>query len=255
MSENYSLKWNDFRTNVTKSFRQHRNEEYLQDVTIISSDDCQSVQAHKLVLSSCSEYFRNILKKTSRQSDTVLCLDGVNSEDVKNILDYAYDGEVMIFQENLDRFLNVAQKLKLEGLLNNVDKEPIEEIIEEVENEHDTQFLNHKNDTIPMSKPIVKTGNNIRTSYQAEEGHCNQSMLDDDEGGSEDSHQQRLQDNIIVHEVGFSCKVCGRDFKTKFNAKRHVEIHLGDLSYNCSQCDKTFKSKNAFISHNFRNHK
>ena len=28
-----------------------------------------------------------------------------------------YNGEVQIFQEDLDRFLNVAQRLKLEGLL------------------------------------------------------------------------------------------------------------------------------------------
>ena len=36
---------------------------------------------------------------------------------MKNIMDYIYNGEVNIYQENLDGFLNVEQRLKLEGLI------------------------------------------------------------------------------------------------------------------------------------------
>ena len=53
MSEKFSLKWNDFHSNVSKSFEMLRNEEYLQDVTLVSDDDFQ-VKAHKLVLSASS---------------------------------------------------------------------------------------------------------------------------------------------------------------------------------------------------------
>lgn len=34
-----------------------------------------------------------------------------------NVLDYIYNGEVLVFQDDLDRFLAMAQKFKLEGLL------------------------------------------------------------------------------------------------------------------------------------------
>ena len=61
MSEKFCLKWNDFQTNVTSSFSKLRNEDEFFDVTLVS-DDQQQVSAHKLVLSSCSEYFKNILK-------------------------------------------------------------------------------------------------------------------------------------------------------------------------------------------------
>ena len=61
MSEKFCLKWNDFDSNVCKSFGILRNEEYLQDVTLVS-DDHKKVVAHKLVLSACSEYFRDIFK-------------------------------------------------------------------------------------------------------------------------------------------------------------------------------------------------
>ena len=94
-----------------------RNESYLHDVTLVS-DDFKQIPAHKLVLSANSEYFKNILQQT-KQTQPLLCLDGVNSGDLENVLDYVYNGEVKIAQDDLDRFLNVAQRLKLEGLLNN----------------------------------------------------------------------------------------------------------------------------------------
>ena len=115
MSEKFNLKWNDFHTNVSRSFGHFRNEDYLHDVTLIS-EDFKHIPAHKLVLSACSEFFKNILKET-KQTQPLLCLDGVNTIDLQNVLDYVYLGEVRILQEDLDRFLSVAQRLKLEGLI------------------------------------------------------------------------------------------------------------------------------------------
>ena len=54
MSEKFCLKWNDFDSNVSKSFGKLRNEEYLHDVTLVG-DDYTQLAAHKLVLSACSE--------------------------------------------------------------------------------------------------------------------------------------------------------------------------------------------------------
>ena len=63
MAESYSLKWDNFQSNVSKSFHQLRNEEYLNDVTLVA-DDHKHFYAHKLVLLACSEYFKNIFKNT-----------------------------------------------------------------------------------------------------------------------------------------------------------------------------------------------
>ena len=76
----------------------------------------KQMMAHKIILSSCSEYFKNILK-TNRHSHPILCITGVSSMELENVLDYAYHGEVKIFQEDINKFLDIAQTLKLEGLL------------------------------------------------------------------------------------------------------------------------------------------
>ena len=74
MSEKFSLKWNDFHTNVSKSFRRLRDEDYLHDVTPVS-DDYTQIPAHKLVLSACSEYFQEAFKRSNKvQYHTLLCL-------------------------------------------------------------------------------------------------------------------------------------------------------------------------------------
>ena len=88
MAEKFSLKWNDFQTNVSNTFRKLRTSDNFYDVTLVS-DDQQQVSAHKIVLSSSSEYFKSILTSNSH-SHPMLCLSGVSSTDMKNILDFIY---------------------------------------------------------------------------------------------------------------------------------------------------------------------
>ena len=78
----------------------------------------RKLSAHRLVLSSCSSFFELILKITST-SNSVIYLSGVNTQNLGFMLDYMYQGEVQIFQEQLDDFLIVAQKLQIDGLISN----------------------------------------------------------------------------------------------------------------------------------------
>ena len=110
MAEKFCLKWNDFKTNVTSSFRKLRDSEDFYDVTLVS-DDQKQISAHKIVLSASSEYFKNVLKR-NKHSHPLLCLNGVNSNELNSILDFIYNGELQIYQENLDDFLQIAQRFK-----------------------------------------------------------------------------------------------------------------------------------------------
>ena len=169
MSEKFNLKWNDFQTNASKSFGLFRDESYLHDVTLVS-DDYKQIPAHKLVLSASSEYFRNILQQT-KQAQPLLCLGDVNAVDLQNVLDYVYEGEVKILQEDLDRFLNVAQRFKLEGLMNNgVEEKEIledfeEEYVKDDDDEDNSSNITNKNKPrIPKPRKNIQK-ENIREGY------------------------------------------------------------------------------------------
>lgn len=127
MSEKFSLKWNDYQSNWNRSLSELRNDSDLADVTLIS-DDKVKFSAHKVVLSSCSNMFKFILKGHN-QSSPLLYVGEVSSVNLGFILDYIYYGEVNIFQDQLDSFLQIAQKLELEGLLDVNNKEDHEEKI------------------------------------------------------------------------------------------------------------------------------
>ena len=114
-SEKFCLKWNDFQENVSKSFSNLRKEAGLFDVTLVSSDQ-QQVSAHRLVLSACSDFFKTIFHSNTH-SHPMLYLDGVDNSEINLMLDYIYQGEVQIYQENLERFLVIANKFQLDGLL------------------------------------------------------------------------------------------------------------------------------------------
>ena len=142
MSEKFCLKWNDFQTNISNSFANLRSEEDFSDVTLVS-DDQRIFKAHKIVLLSCSDYFKNILK-TKKHFDPMLCLVGFNSLELSHILDYMYDGEVSIYQEELDMFIDKAQQLQLKGLLKSQN---------EVGDQHQN-FISPK--TLPSEDPYLR---------------------------------------------------------------------------------------------------
>ena len=115
MIEKFNLKWEDFHLNVLNTFGSLRNEDYLHDVTLVS-DDCHKLSAHKIVLALISDYFKDIFKLGAADSKPFICIEGINKKDLKNLLDYIYNGEIQIPREDLDRFLYLAKRLKIKGL-------------------------------------------------------------------------------------------------------------------------------------------
>jgi len=115
-AEKFCLRWNDFETNLSSAFRGLRTDQDLFDVTLSCGEE--SLQAHKLVLSACSDMFRAMFRRPLAVSSghTILYLRGVNAADMQAVLDFMYHGEVSVAQEELNSFLAVAEDLKVKGL-------------------------------------------------------------------------------------------------------------------------------------------
>jgi len=115
-SEKFCLRWNDFETNISGAFREIREDKDFFDVTLACDDD--QIQAHKLILSACSPFFRTILRR-NRHEHPLLYLKGVKYADLVSVLNFMYHGEVNVAQEELNSFLAVAEDLKVKGLTQN----------------------------------------------------------------------------------------------------------------------------------------
>ena len=61
MAELFGIKWDDFKTALSSSFEILRKDNDFVDVTLIS-DDQKQFKGHKVVLSSCSPFFKEVFK-------------------------------------------------------------------------------------------------------------------------------------------------------------------------------------------------
>ena len=120
-SEKFCLRWNDFESNVSGAFRDIRNEKDFFDVTLACEDS--QLDAHKVILSACSPFFRSILRRNPH-NHPLLYLKGVKYNELLSILNFMYLGEVNVSQEDLNSFLAVAEELKVKGLTQNTSESP-----------------------------------------------------------------------------------------------------------------------------------
>ena len=235
MSEKFNLKWNDFQSNVSKAFSALQNEDYLNDVTLVSEDH-QHFSANKLALSSCSEYFKDIFRK-SKHPHPLICLIGVSSNDLSNVLDYVYNGEVQIFQEELDHFLAIAEKLKLQGLLS-IDNDKAEQ-------NNFEERIEPKIEDYMVLKPTER----------------NDEVLD--ERSTKENYNEALDEKILEQiqtdqEGNLKCGICGKassTWKSKgkgSHIRTHIETHFEGLSFTCSMCPTILRSRESLRKHKYK---
>jgi len=121
-TDNFCLRWNDFAENVSGAFKELRTESDFFDVTLACTDSgTKTLQAHKVILSACSNFFKSTFRQqtnANKHPNPYIYLRGVTYTDLTSILDFIYNGEVNVAQEDLNSFLAVAEELQIKGLTN-----------------------------------------------------------------------------------------------------------------------------------------
>ena len=109
--EKFCLRWNDFESNISGSFKELRDDQEFFDVTLACDDE--QIKAHKVIISACSPFFRNVLR-TNPHQHPLLYMRGVSFSDLRSVLDFMYHGEVNIAQEELQvKNQNISQSIIL----------------------------------------------------------------------------------------------------------------------------------------------
>ena len=240
MDEKFCLKWNDFQENVQAAFSDLRGDLDYADVTLACED--QTIEAHKVILSICSPFFRDILKK-NQHPHPLIYMRGLNPRDLTAVLDFIYHGEVKIAQEDLDGFLALAEEMQLKGLTGN-DKEP--------ENQAETQFhqkyleTKEENNSSPAQANLYAIRNH--------EGQL-VSMDNQTKSSNEISYgtQMDIEAMMYKNDGRWNCKTCKFNSKDKSHLREHVQAHM-DLEFPCSLCGKILRSSHVLRMHNKKQH-
>ena len=261
----YSICLDEFETKIKTTWQELQTQNYFCDVTLVCDEN--QIQAHRIILSSISPVFRNILMRNPNNHPLIF-LRGVNHKDLQNLVHYIYQGMVNIAEEDLNRFLSVAEDLKIEGLsketLNsfNLHKSKTPTFVDEssaisktrriketdnklekllgiendVENVLEVAIDNMENDPEYTGRPEM--GSERKDSLLSSSKTSNKSEIKKIGENTKPKLNCIKVENASVEEgVRYSCDVCDHTSTTKGNLKMHVRsIHEGSR-YSCHLCN------------------
>ncbi|XP_047492365.1 longitudinals lacking protein, isoforms H/M/V-like isoform X12 [Penaeus chinensis] len=108
-----SLSWNNHKATFCHILSTLREKERYTDVTVACEGKFYPV--HKLVLSTCSEYFEKMFDNTPCKHPVIVLKD-VLPDELEALLSYMYDGVVSVAQNDLARLIKAAELLRIKGL-------------------------------------------------------------------------------------------------------------------------------------------
>ncbi|XP_042233090.1 zinc finger and BTB domain-containing protein 7A-like isoform X4 [Homarus americanus] len=108
-----SLSWNNHRSTFCHMLSTLRDMERYTDVTVACEG--KFYPAHKLVLSTCSDYFLKMFERTPCKHPIIVVKD-VQCRDIEALLSYMYAGVVSVAQNDLAQLIKAAELLQIKGL-------------------------------------------------------------------------------------------------------------------------------------------
>ena len=250
MSEKLCLQWNDFKDNLGTAFASFRGEVDFADVTLVSEDG-EQVEAHKVILAASSPFFRNLLKK-KKHAHPLIFMRGVKSEELAAIIDFLYNGEANVFQQNLESFLALAEQFQLKGLTGQES-----DLSETYQKPNPFQAISTFEEESKRSKPGVRQRQIVKDEFHKVVAVTNDAIgnileLDERVRSMMEKTGNSTSDGARKMYV---CKVCGKEGQS-INIQQHIEAqHLERVSIPCDLCEKMFRSRNTLSAHTRRNHR
>ena len=121
MTEKRNIKFDLFQKPVSEARSKMKANEFC-DVTLVSNDNCK-FEAHKVILSSSSEVFKNILIN-ERHQNPLIFMSGVKGAVLQAVLDFIYSGEAHVEEKNMKAFIKLSTEVEVFGLnMEGLDKE------------------------------------------------------------------------------------------------------------------------------------
>ena len=259
-TEKFCLNWNDFSKNATYFFKELRGDQELSDVTLVSSDG-EEIEAHKVILASGSEFFQNLFKQSvKRTPHPLLYMRGLKTTELNLIVDFLYQGEVNVPQEQFEDFLALATELQLKGL-NGGGREPeITPHVDFQDYEKDMQkgekwpAESRKLDGICIAPQSSSTQTSHERTLSIQDGGDSRATVLYQ--GNNLELDQKIDSMMERVEGTWTCKVCGKKNGLKPNMKKHIEgVHIDGYTHPCVYCAKNFRSRNSLQVHVSNNHR
>ena len=211
--EKCSFIWEEFGSSMKESFNELLGNQNFADVTL-ACEDGQQIEAHKIVLSAGSLFFRNILTKT-KHPQPFIYLKGIKKDELKGVMDFLYTGQSTLDKELLESFLEIAQHLQVKGLEINTGTDAVKQ--EDLD-------ISPK-----QSKESTTKQKTVDTSVTRSTEKLLYEFVDPLEGKDEDQTSEefspKIDEVMINNESETVCKYCETKIPINGAVNGHKEKH------------------------------
>ncbi|XP_037094487.1 protein bric-a-brac 2-like [Pollicipes pollicipes] len=245
--QKFCLKWDGFQGSVTSLFDQLRLDGELVDITLCCEG--QRVRAHRMMLSACSPYFRELLKDNPCQQ-MVIFLKDTSAADLRAIIEFMYKGSVNVAQSQLASFIKTAEMLQVQGLSGNDDKEPIK--VEKVDLTLDDD--GDAEEAATAEGAALEAALGRVADFEGFEAGSDQSSdalllsaerLGGSAGGVAGPSQRCSEDG--GSQAKHICPLCGKTYSSRLSLDLHRKVHFGLTT--CALCSKTCSRVSVLRKH------
>ena len=239
--ETFNLNWNQFPGNIMTNLKSFKDGQEFADVTLVCDEDKQ-VKAHKVILSSCSDLFRNILLNNPHQHPLVY-LAGVSFHNLQSLVNFAYLGETEVNQENLESFLTVARTFKIKGLIGENIEQPLPNNLSEQCKKSTTEFSTVKNEETG-AQDVMNVGSELNGLLE--------DLLEEREDAYKISNDETIR--YEKNKDKLSCSKCGNMFSLQHSLRRHIRYAHEGVRYPCIDCSYKATTLSHLKRHQINSH-
>lgn len=175
------LKWNNYESCMVDMFKQMLEDKEMLDVTIACEGE--SLDAHKLVLSACSDFFKKLFKNNPCRHPIVILKD-VRFEDLQSLVHFMYHGSVTVLNEQLPSLLKTAETLQIKQLAEMTTR-PAYELAQNMARTRNAKRKRHGRNR----GRVAYSGSNIPTAGT--------SALNEETAGTDSESEQQMMDQTV----------------------------------------------------------
>ncbi|CAG0915708.1 unnamed protein product [Notodromas monacha] len=281
MGEVYDVMWEKHHAASFDAFVNLRLRESLVDVALFCGGEL--IQAHKLVLAACSDFFDRLFSSLAPEElgrCSVVALPKIDATLLKLSLDFMYSGKVTVPSEKLDEFMTFADLLEIRGLksegpqsnealdtsgtalpckqfkgmsfvLNSPKKRSAastKNSCESAKRMKSDPDLNEVNDGVDCEAFFEDSSNSFQEMDRNEPKNIPASIKADEPLVRVGKHCWRGKD-ASSRGYSFFCDLCGHVSTWKRDGLRHERKHTGERPFACPECPVSYTRREHLRRH------